>query len=128
VREHLGTGSKSTIAPLLKRWRSDHDSIADVSGLPNDLVNVVKSLHERVQQMADQRIDQAQQTFQDTNDELRKALAEARHTMTQLNAQQHDLEQRIQSLIEEKDTLSRSIEDMRVSAAKTESQRDNAQL
>lgn len=29
VREHLGTGSKSTIAPLLKRWRSDNGEAAD---------------------------------------------------------------------------------------------------
>mgnify|MGYP006413176901 FL=1 len=26
VRQHLGTGSKSTIAPLLKRWRSDNNA------------------------------------------------------------------------------------------------------
>jgi len=64
VREHLGTGSKSTIAPLLKRWRSDNGEAADVSGLPNDLVEVVKSLHERVQQMADHRIEQARQEFE----------------------------------------------------------------
>ena len=49
VREHLGTGSKSTIAPLLKRWRSDNGEAADIGGLPNDLIEVVKSLHERVQ-------------------------------------------------------------------------------
>ncbi|GGZ80154.1 DNA-binding protein [Paraglaciecola sp. Hal342] len=29
VREHLGTGSKSTIAPLLKRWRSDRPMSVD---------------------------------------------------------------------------------------------------
>jgi len=64
VREHLGTGSKSTIAPLLKRWRSDNGEAAAVSGLPNDLVEVVKALHERVQQMADHRIEQASQEFE----------------------------------------------------------------
>ena len=37
VREHLGTGSKSTIAPLLKRWRSDNGEAVDTGGLPNDL-------------------------------------------------------------------------------------------
>jgi len=67
VREHLGTGSKSTIAPLLKRWRSDNGEAADIGGLPNDLIEVVKSLHERVQQMADHRIEQARQEFEGFN-------------------------------------------------------------
>ncbi|MEJ2670307.1 MAG: DNA-binding protein, partial [Gammaproteobacteria bacterium] len=80
VREHLGTGSKSTIAPLLKRWRSDNGKLTDVSELPNDLVDVVKSLHERVQQMADHRIEQAQQAFNASSAELQTELSTANGT------------------------------------------------
>ena len=126
VRERLGTGSKSTIAPLLKRWRSDNGEAADVSGLPSDLVEVVKSLHERVQQMADHRIEQARRESKASNDELRKELNNANNTITQLTARQQDLENQIERLNKEKREQSRSLEDVRVNLAKAESQRDEA--
>lgn len=126
VREQLGTGSRSTIAPLLKRWRLDNDGDAEVSGLPHDLVEVVKSLHERVQQMADQRIEQARQEFEALNDKLHTRLAEANSTLIQLSSRQQDMEKQIELLNEEKRQQSRSLEDTRVALAKAESQRDEA--
>ena len=126
VREHLGTGSKSTIAPLLKRWRSDNGEAADVSGLPNDLVEVVKSLHERVQQMADHRIEQARQEFETLKEELRTELTYANNTIAQLTARQRDLENQIARITEEKSLQDKSLEDARVRLAKAESQRDEA--
>ncbi len=126
VREQLGTGSRSTIAPLLKRWRSDNDSDADVSGLPHDLVDVVKSLHERMQQMADQRIEQARQEFEALNDERHKRLTEANTTIVQLTARQQDMGAQLELLNEEKSQQNRTLEDTRVALAKAESQRDEA--
>ncbi len=126
VREYLGTGSKSTIAPLLKRWRSYNGNAADVSGLPNDLVEVVKSLHERVQKMAEHKIGQAKQEFQAINEDLRRELTETRNTITQFTSSQQDMEQKIQRLSKEKSSLSQSLEDARVAIAKSESQRDEA--
>lgn len=126
VREQLGTGSRSTIAPLLKRWRSDNDGDAEVSGLPHDLVDVVKSLHERMQQMADQRIEQIRQEFDALNDERHKRLTEANTTIVQLTARQQDMGAQLELLNEEKRQQSRSLEDIRVALAKVESQRDEA--
>ncbi|WP_369857991.1 DNA-binding protein [Candidatus Thalassolituus haligoni] len=126
VREHLGTGSKSTIAPLLKRWRSDNGEAAAVSGLPNDLVEVVKSLHERVQQMADHRIEQARREFEALNEELRNELTQANNAIAQLTARQQDLENQAERLSKEKSEQSQSLEDVRVSLANAESQRDEA--
>ena len=126
AREHLGTGSKSTIAPLLKRWRSDNGEAADVSGLPNDLIEVVKSLHERVQQMADHRIEQGRQEFETLKEELRTELTYANNTIAQLTARQRDLENQIARITEEKSLQDKSLEDARVRLAKAESQRDEA--
>jgi chromosome segregation ATPase len=127
VREHLGTGSKSTIAPLLKRWRSDNEgTAAAVSGLPNDLVEVVKSLHERVQRMADHRIEQARQEFETLNEELHKELTHANNTVSKLTARQQDLENQTEQLSKEKSEQSQSLQDARVSLEKAESQRDEA--
>ncbi len=52
VREALGgTGSKSTIAPMLKRWKSEHqETITEAeSGLPAELVRAVKDIYETLQ-------------------------------------------------------------------------------
>lgn len=126
VREHLGTGSKSTIAPLLKRWRFDNGDVADTNGLPNDLVEVVKSLHNRVQQMADHRIEQARQEFKGLNEELRKKLNDADNTIAQLNARQKDLEMQIGQLTEEVDQKTQALEDTSINLTKAELQRDEA--
>src|SRR5690606_29317476 len=114
VREHLGTGSKSTIAPLLKRWRSKKGEATDHSGLPNDLVEVVKSLHDRLQQAADDRIEQTRLTFKASNDELRKELTGTHNTIAQLTARQQDLEGRTTQLNEESVRQRKSLEDARV--------------
>jgi chromosome segregation ATPase len=55
VREALGnTGSKSTIAPLLKRWKSQQEGVIPEvqAGLPVELVNAVKHLYEQSQSEA----------------------------------------------------------------------------
>lgn len=52
VREALGgTGSKSTIAPMLKRWKSEHqETVAEAElGLPAELVQAVKGIYEKLQ-------------------------------------------------------------------------------
>mgnify|MGYP000675127020 CR=1 FL=1 len=126
VRVYLGTGSKSTIAPLLKRWRSDNGEAADIGGLPNDLIDVVKSLHERVQQMADHRIEQARQEFEGLNQELRKELTDAKNTIAQLTARQQDLENQVERLDKEKGQSEKFLENARISLVKAESQRDEA--
>lgn len=110
----------------MKRWRLDNDGDAEVSGLPHDLVEVVKSLHERVQQMADQRIEQTRQEFEALNDKLHTRLAEANSTLIQLSSRQQDMEKQIELLNEEKRQQSRTLEDTRVALAKAESQRDLA--
>jgi chromosome segregation ATPase len=65
VREALGsTGSKSTIAPLLKRWKTEQQgAIAEAtSGLPAPLLQAVKGLHQHMQVEVSQQIARAQHT------------------------------------------------------------------
>jgi chromosome segregation ATPase len=77
VRERLGTGSKSTIAPLLKQWKAQNAAAIDVSGLPRDLVEVVKSLYGRVQQDAELKIEEISSSFNETNDHLQQQVSAA---------------------------------------------------
>lgn len=64
VRDALGgTGSKSTIAPFLKRWKAEHqDALAGAApGLPAVLLQAVKGLHEQMQAEFAQQLEQARQ-------------------------------------------------------------------
>lgn len=61
VRAALGgTGSKSTLAPMLKRWKSAHREQAQQAGLPAELLDVVKGLHTHLQQEAYVQVQAAQ--------------------------------------------------------------------
>ncbi|MGV8892544.1 MAG: DNA-binding protein [Burkholderiaceae bacterium] len=63
VRAALGgTGSKSTLAPLLKRWKNAHreQAQAQQEGLPAELLDVVKGLHTHLQEEADLQVQAAQ--------------------------------------------------------------------
>jgi chromosome segregation ATPase len=64
VRDALGgTGSKSTIAPFLKRWKAEHQGkIAQVeAGLPPSLLAAVHGLHQHMQAEVAQQLAQAKQ-------------------------------------------------------------------
>lgn len=65
VREVLGTGSKSTIAPFLKRWKAEHEDqvVAIDAGLPRELLQVVKGLYESLQHNAGIKIEEIQATM-----------------------------------------------------------------
>src|SRR5437868_11897316 len=61
VREALGsTGSKSTIAPFLKRWKAEHEDVvlAQDAGVPRELLQVVKGLYESLQQDAEKKVNE----------------------------------------------------------------------
>lgn len=76
IRTQLGTGSRSTLAPLLKTWKSKKGESGTVEGLPADLVGAIKSLHVQTQQLADEKIANAQQTFASDTAKLQSEKAE----------------------------------------------------
>ncbi|MET3130784.1 chromosome segregation ATPase [Oxalobacteraceae bacterium GrIS 1.11] len=56
-----GTGSKSTIAPLLKRWKAEHQEVVmeAESGVPADLLLAVKAVYDKLQADARAQLEQA---------------------------------------------------------------------
>lgn len=95
VRAALGgTGSKSTIAPMLKRWKSAHleQTLEQQSGLPAELLIVVKGLHEHVQQDANRQVQAAQAAAEAVVAECRQQLAEAHAATADLSDKMHALE------------------------------------
>jgi chromosome segregation ATPase len=105
VREQLGTGSKSTIAPLLKQWKAQNEASGDVSGLPSDLVEVVKSLYERVQQEAESKIEAVSSGLNETISGLKEELAGVEQQNLQLTGQNNELALSNKVAIEELETL-----------------------
>jgi chromosome segregation ATPase len=64
VREALGaTGSKSTIAPLLKRWKAEHQEtlVEAETGVPAELLLAVKGVYEKLQADVGQQLAQARE-------------------------------------------------------------------
>lgn len=87
VRAVLGTGSKSTIAPLLKRWKSQQaETVSEAqTGLPRELVAAVKALHENMQQ-------QARVHLEATQEKARLEIEEARQVQREAEAHQKGAE------------------------------------
>lgn len=95
VREELGsTGSKSTIAPLLKRWKAEHqENMASAGvGMPSNLVDAMKSVYDNLQADVEQRIAQVQDAHETAMAELGEILQQqleenalAAETTIQLN-------------------------------------------
>lgn len=83
VRAALGaTGSKSTIAPMLKRWKEEHaGTVAEAaSGLPSALLQAVKQVYDGLRTDATGQLEQAILAHRD---ELKAIQAEATQLRTQ---------------------------------------------
>ncbi|MGH8332713.1 MAG: DNA-binding protein, partial [Pseudomonas sp.] len=74
-----GTGSKSTLAPLLKRWKGAHPgTLAQAEwGLPAELVLALKDVYEKVQAQAVQQLAHSEQAHQAATAALEEQLQQA---------------------------------------------------
>ena len=122
VREALGgTGSKSTIAPMLKRWKSEHaeDIVETELGVPAELLHAVKGVYDKLQADVQQQlavVDASSQTviqgatdradrltvdnraLSETNEALLVELKNSKDALTHLQAEQQILNVTIATL------------------------------
>ncbi len=127
VRECLGTGSKSTIAPHLKQWRNSNGDLKNNNGLPDDLLEVVKSLYDRIQNTADFKISQVTESFKSEKETLSHELNNTKNQIAQLLSQQNKLEQKLKNTESENKSLSNSADSLKKSLDKTEFEHIQAQ-
>ena len=126
VRAELGTGSKSTIAPLLKRWRSETgDAPAETGGLPKELVDALKALYEQVQGQAQQEIQQAREECETAVGNLERELAAVRGALSERTQALEDVEQKLQISSEEGEALQYHLDQTRAALEKSEFQRED---
>ncbi|PUA19072.1 DNA-binding protein [Glaciimonas sp. PCH181] len=115
VREELGsTGSKSTLAPLLKRWKAEQQgTIGSIDiGIPPAFIDAMKTVYDNLQTNVEQRMEQAQEAHRleldamaetlqrqheentaaaETNAHLTEDAARAQQVFEQLRAEQRGL-------------------------------------
>jgi len=107
VREKLGTGSKSTIGPHLKQWKSSILGEGAIPGLPDELLKAVKSLHESILGEAGLKISEATTELSVVIDNLRAKLAEAQEQNGELANSNEQLTQQNQELTDQLETTNK---------------------
>lgn len=129
VREQLGTGSKSTIAPLLKQWRNNAELNIEESdsGLPSDLISAVKSLRDRVQQASEEAVERAKQDYQSRVQTLERTLADTQKELSEALGRERTLKQQITDLEANSRKLNGELNGLESRFAVTESERDALQ-
>lgn len=99
VREAMGgTGSKSTIAPMLKQWKAQHEGAAAGAGLPADLLEAVKGVYERVQEGAKAQVEQLRAEHQLAAQDAARAVEALHAEGRQLGAERQALAGELASL------------------------------
>ena len=119
VRTRLGSGSNSTISPLLKRWKQENTFERAGSTLPIDVLAAIKKLHGQLQDQAQAQVDRYKEQWsreKQTNQETITALhhqitllKKERDMMQEQKAEQRQvreqLENKLNRLVERHDAL-----------------------
>lgn len=107
VREILKTGSKSTIAPLLKEWKTKQAGIVtdERNGLPQDLLVSVKNLYDGIQLQSNERIEAIKTKTKNDIDAIKSEFLAIQKTNTDLQSQLTKYETIIDKLKKENDFM-----------------------
>jgi len=90
VRAALGdTGSKGTIAPMLKQWKAQHqgETAAAGTGLPSDLLEAVKGVYQRLEASANAQVEQLRAAHDKIHQEGIQQMEEERAAGRQMRAE-----------------------------------------
>lgn len=123
VREAIGdTGSKSTIAPMLKRWKAAHQEhvVAHDVGLPADLLQVVKGLYEHLQHEANQKAQAAQAALAAAQRDFAEQMKAANARATDLVAERDTLQSLLAQERARSEQLNESNRTLQVARVKAE--------
>ena len=120
VLANLGTGSKSTIAPLLKKWKAEKAEVVDTSHLPDEILKAAANLHEQLQQTAALKIEQANNQNQTQINNLMMKLDEASKKISDLQQIAKQDSESLHSLSVENKEQKTRLEDLRLKTSRFE--------
>jgi chromosome segregation ATPase len=101
IRQHLKTGSKSTIARFLREWKENSGvEKVDDTKIPEELQQLVRGLWERLQTQADGRIEQHQLEAKTAIQTLQQQLAQVQREKREIEVQHHRQEEQYHQVIQ----------------------------
>lgn len=126
VREALGTGSKSTIAPLLKRWKHQQaEGIAeDQTGLPAEIIAAVKGVFDAMQTRAQAEIDAIRAQAKDEQQQAVQVIREAQVRAESAESQSQALQAEVRALTEKHSGVSAALAATEKNLEKTQAQNE----
>jgi chromosome segregation ATPase len=98
IRSELGTGSYSTLAPLLKQWKAKNKDQSIHGELPAELIGSVRSIYEKIQSDADTKMGEFEAEKEVKIAELQSSIAEMNTLVTELKRQNTLNDERIHIL------------------------------
>lgn len=124
VLHELG-GSKSTIAPKVKKWKEVHQGIPnDGAELPTHLLLSVKQLYSELKHQADERIKTVQAQTQADIDLAQREAGEAQKRIAELYSKLKERDKTIDSLESELKSLKQELLQEQQAHAKTQTKYD----
>lgn len=127
VRAALGdTGSRSTIGPMLRQWRHEHQdqATAAAASLPADLLETVQAVHQRIEGRAQARIDEAYAAHERERVEMAQQLASAREAGKALRAERDDLTSQLEAARDMLERVQKERHEATTQVARLEADRD----
>jgi len=109
VREILGTGSKTTLAHHLKRWKESTVEELEYQILPTELSKSVKNLYEQLQTHAAQKIEEVEARSKKEIDQLLQQLKQERENAGTLKRNVLNLESNNHKFTQQISTLEGSV-------------------
>jgi chromosome segregation ATPase len=113
VREILGTGSKTTLAHHLKRWKNSTVEDLEYQSLPTALAKSVKNLYEQLQAHASQKIEELEVRAQKEIDKLLQQLKQEKENAGTLKKNILNLETSNNKLAVQTSTLEKAHEELK---------------
>ncbi|MFZ6725818.1 DNA-binding protein [Undibacterium sp. MH2W] len=126
VRAMLGdTGSKSTIAPMLKQWKDAHssDAAAIKSGLPESILNAVRAVYELIQAESDNAISQTKAECDQQLAEKNNQLSTLTKKVTLLEETQRALQEQLSREQTSNQSLNKQLNECKTSLSTLESEK-----
>ncbi|MFZ6862745.1 DNA-binding protein [Undibacterium sp. Ji67W] len=125
VRQEMGdTGSKSTIAPMLKRWKEENYEQQKVlnSGLPESILNAVRGAYELIKAEAALDINDLKSRHQEELDKVKEDLVKMKEAAELLAKQKEELTKQLTSESTEKNCLLQERQSSKLQLASLESE------
>jgi len=110
VREILGTGSKSTIAPYLKQWREKFIDGRPQNGLSEPLALVVKNLHAQLINEAEKTVLEQQELHSLETEKWQSLLTSHQEEAKQLNSEVFNLTNQLGNSQQSQENLKEKLE------------------